>query len=195
MAGKAGMAGFTLIELMVTITLLSILIGLAVPSFRTWIGNAKVRTVADGLQTGVRLAQSEAVRLNRQVVFFLTSNNACSTAIDSNANGANWALRTVPMLAGEASEALRCGQLADIAAGVTITGPTALCFNSMGRQTANATPGVTGASCNLGLGPVSTYDIATAQGDRPLRVTVALGGQLRMCDPARSLAAASPDGC
>jgi type IV fimbrial biogenesis protein FimT len=135
------------------------------------------------------------VRLNRQVVFFLTDDQACTNTIASDANGAYWAIRTVPMLGGEASEALRCGQLAEVAAGVTIAGPQAVCFNSMGRQTANATPGVTGANCNLGLGPISTYDIATTQGDRPLRVTVALGGQLRMCDPARSLAAASPDGC
>jgi type IV fimbrial biogenesis protein FimT len=189
------MIGFTLIELMVTITLLSILISLAVPSFSLWIKNAKVRTVADTLQTGVRLAQSEAVRLNRQVVFFLTNAKGCDTTISANANGAYWAIRTVPMLAGELSAAVQCGQTAELTDGVTITGPTGLCFNSMGRQTDNATPGVTGASCTLVAGATSNYRVRTSGAHRELNVQVTLGGQTRMCDPARTLSATEPDGC
>ena len=63
--------GFTLVELMVTISLLAILLALAAPSFSTWIRNAQVRTVSDSLQNGIRLAQAEAIRRHRQVVFFL----------------------------------------------------------------------------------------------------------------------------
>jgi type IV fimbrial biogenesis protein FimT len=194
--GHSGQRGVTLIELMVTVTLLSILLGLAVPNFRTWINNAKVRTVSDGLQTGLRLAQAEAVRRNRQVVFFLTNSSDCTGAIAADANGMHWSIRTVALMAGEPIAVVQCGVVADSAGGVAITGPTAVCFNSMGRQTANATPGVTGATCALNaVTGMSTFNLAATGGDRPLRVLVTLGGQSRMCDPARTLSDTTPDGC
>jgi hypothetical protein len=55
-----------------------LLLGLAAPSFSQWTRNAQVRTVTDALQSGARLAQAEAVRRNRQVVFFLTNDAACA---------------------------------------------------------------------------------------------------------------------
>ena len=54
-------------------------------------------------------------------------------------------VRTVPLVVGDAVEAVQCGQLADVAAGVSIAGATALCFNSGGRQVANADPDIGGA--------------------------------------------------
>ncbi len=187
--------GFTLIELMVTISLLGVLLGLAAPSFSLWTRNAKVRTVSDALQNGTRLAQTEAVRRNRQVVFFLSNDAACSATTAPAANGSNWAIRTVPLTAGDAVETVQCGNLADLAGGVAITGPTAICFNSMGRQAANASPGAGSATCSLAASGVSSYDIASLGSDRPLRVIVTLGGQVRQCDPARTLSATAPDGC
>ena len=187
--------GFTLIELMVTISLLGVLLGLAAPSFSLWTRNAKVRTVSDALQNGTRLAQTEAVRRNRQVVFFLSNDAACSATTAPAANGSNWAIRTVPLTAGDPVQTVQCGNLADIAGGVAITGPTAICFNSMGRQAANASPGAGSATCTLAASGVSSYDIAALGSDRPLRVIVTLGGQVRQCDPARTLSATAPDGC
>ena len=187
--------GFTLIELMVTISLLGLLLGLAAPSFSLWTRNAQVRTVSDALQNGTRLAQTEAVRRNRQVVFFLSNDAACSATTAPAANGSNWAIRTVPLTAGDPVETVQCGNLADIAGGVAITGPTAICFNSMGRQAANASPGAGSATCTLAASGVSSYDIAALGSDRPLRVIVTLGGQVRQCDPARTLSATAPDGC
>ncbi len=188
--------GVTLIELMVTVTLLSILLGLAAPNFRTWINNAKVRTVSDSLQTGLRLAQAEAVRRNRQVVFFLTNSSDCTDTMGADANGMHWSIRTVALITGDPVAVVQCGVVADTAAGVAITGPTAVCFNSMGRQTANTTTGVTGATCALNaVTGTSTYDLAATGGDRPMRVLVSLGGQSRMCDPARTLSDSTPDGC
>ncbi len=191
----AGQRGFTLIELMVTITLLGILLGLAAPSFTLWTRNAMVRTVSDTLQNGARLAQTEAVRRNRQVVFFLTNDSACTASTTPAANGAFWAVRSVALTAGDTATTVQCGNLADRAEGVTITGPTAICFNSAGRQTANTSPGAGTATCTLDATGRSTYDIAVPGGDRPLRVLVTLGGQVRQCDPARTLSASAPDGC
>jgi type IV fimbrial biogenesis protein FimT len=187
--------GFTLVELMVTIALLAVLLGLAAPSFSTWTRNSQVRTVSDALQNGARLAQTEALRRSRQVVFFLTNTAACTTSTAPAANGAFWAIRTVPLTASESAEVVQCGNLSDRAAGVDITGPTAICFNSLGRQVANATPGIGSTTCTLASSGVSTYNISGVRADRALRVLVTLGGQVRQCDPARTLSSTNPDGC
>ena len=86
--------GFTLIELMVTIALLSILLTLGVPSFHSLIRNMSLTTQANQFVASVQLARSEAVRRNRSV---LLSAQAGNTALhwergwqvwsDNNGNG------------------------------------------------------------------------------------------------------------
>ncbi len=187
--------GFTIVELMVTIALLALLLGLAMPSFTTWVRNAQVRTVSDGLQNGLRLAQAEAIRRHRQVVFYRTNASTCAATTAADAAGAFWVVRTVPLVVGDAVEAVQCGQLADVAAGVSIAGATALCFNSGGRQVANADPDIGGAACALDASGANSFDVSSDHADRPLRVLVTLGGSVRMCDPAKTLSASTPDGC
>jgi type IV fimbrial biogenesis protein FimT len=187
--------GFTLVELMVTVVLLSLLLGLAAPNFRVWVRNAQVRTVSDSLQNGLRLAQAAALQRSRQVVFMLTNDDACTGSIAAAANGVNWSIRTVPLTSGESAAVVQCGVLSDVASGVAINGPAAVCFNSMGRQTENTNTGVTGGNCTLAVSGVSTYNISAFGAERPLRVLLTLGGQARLCDPARALSDAAPDGC
>lgn len=177
------------------ITLLSVLLALAAPQYRLWVRNAQVRTVTDALQAGMRMAQAEAVRRNRQVVFFLTNSQTCDNTISANANGTFWSIRTVAMVTGDPVETVQCGVLADVAGGVTIEGPTAVCFNGMGRQVSNASTGVTSATCDLTGVTVSQFDVEADGADRALRVLVSLGGQTRLCDPARTLATGALDGC
>lgn len=190
-------AGFTLIELMVTITLMAVLAALAFPAMTTWIRNAKVRTVSDALQNGLRLAQSEALRRSRQTVFALTDSSAPQTSLTAVLNGRNWAVNAVPLLAGETAVFIEAGVLSSVGTDVQITGPAAICFNSVGRLVANTGTGVTGATCSLpsSTPAVQTYDITLTGADRPLRVVVALGGQVHMCDPAKTLSSSNPDGC
>ena len=191
--------GFTLIELVVTIALLGILVMLSVPSFTGWIRNSQVRTVAEALQTGLRTAQAEAVRRNRQVVLSFT-NNAPSATSTAAAGGKNWALQTVAQF-GETTEFITGGKLTDIASAVAIANSltaNAVCFNANGRLAANASPGAPSAVCTLPSAPTSavTFNVTMTGAERPLNVIVQLGGQLRMCDPNRpALSASSPDGC
>jgi type IV fimbrial biogenesis protein FimT len=96
---------------------------------------------------------------------------------------------------------VQCGLLADASSAVIVSGATAVCFNSMGRQTANAAPGLgSGVACTLDGTGTSTFNVSTAGtavvgSDRPMRVLVALSGQVRQCDPARTLSSTAPDGC
>jgi len=189
--------GFTLVELLVTLTVFGLLLAASAPAFSTWVKNARIRTAAQQVQDGIRLAHAEAARRSRQTVFTLTNDvpGLTSTAV---ANGSNWAVHTVPLLGSEATEFVQGASIADQTGGVTITGPAALCFNSAGRrQVTNATPGVTGADCtvNAATSPLTYTVTSSGTGTRRLRVTVALGGQVRICDVDRALSATAPDGC
>jgi type IV fimbrial biogenesis protein FimT len=182
--------GFTLIELIVTMGLLAILISLGAPAFGDWVRNNQVRSVAETLQNGVRNAQAESVRRSRQVLFSLT-NDAPGPASAAVANGARWAIHALPVVAGTPPEFVQGGQLTDVAGAVQITGPASICFNSLGRQAVNAAPGVAGSNCAVAD---VRYDVAAPGANRPLRVTVSLAGQVRLCDPAKNQAT-QPDGC
>lgn len=59
--------GFTLIELMIGIVILAILTLLALPTFRDFRANTRIRNTADSIVHGVRLAQVEAIRRNENV--------------------------------------------------------------------------------------------------------------------------------
>lgn len=206
---SSSQAGFTLIEMMVTLVLFAVLTALAIPAFSTWSRNSKIRAVAESLQTGLRLAQTESMRRNRQVVMTLTNSKVTAENVTSQivaANGNYWSLSTVQAYTGDSPVFIESGVLSDVAANVKITGPAAICFNALGRLVANSSPGFTGAECETPSPPASpstspamlAYDIGfadTLEGqDRPLRVTVALGGQVRLCDRAKSLSD-HPDGC
>lgn len=194
------LGGFTLIELMVTLTLFSIVMMLAVPSFSEWIRNAQIRTTAESLQNGLRAAKSHAMSLNRQVVM-TTTNLDPAANVTAAANGRNWSLQYVPLTTGEDLGArplfLEGGTFASSASSVTVTGgPATLCFNSVGRIVANAAPGTGLPACTA---TPAVYLVsrtgAIAGKDRKLNVVVSIAGQIRMCDPDRTFSSTTPDGC
>lgn len=59
--------GFTLIELMIAITIAGILLVIAIPSFQFTILNSRVKTAASDFHISLLLARSEAIKLNRNV--------------------------------------------------------------------------------------------------------------------------------
>jgi type IV fimbrial biogenesis protein FimT len=195
-------SGFTLLEMVVTMGIFGILVALAVPTMRTWISNVKVRAVCDALQNGLRLAQSESLRRSRQVAFELTNNTTAPfTAVG---NGSYWVINTIPSMTDgtETSSFVESGVLAAVGSNVVVTGPAAVCFNSAGRLVSNTSTNVTtvtgGVSCTLPTGtpPVLwAYNVTVTGRDRPLRVQLSLGGQVHMCDPAKTFSSSNPDGC
>ncbi len=197
-------AGFTLIEMIVTMGIFALMVALIVPSLRVWVADSRVRAVADSLQNGVRLAQAESLRRSRQVVFALTNGSPTVTApsFTAAANGANWAVATIPAIAGENSAFIGFGILVPSNSKVVVTGSAAICFNSLGRMVANTNTGV-GAICSVpttGVNPsqpqpMINYVVSLSGASHYMQVEVALGGQVHLCDPSQQLSDTNPYGC
>jgi type IV fimbrial biogenesis protein FimT len=203
-------SGFTMIEMIVTMTVFAILVALGVPSMTTWIRNNKVRTVTDSLQTGLRLAQAESLRRSRQVVFSLTNSTTPNLIpLPAVAGGTSWAIWTLPSMTNAADETptfIQSGVLTSAASSqVTIAtsgNVSTVCFNSVGRLVNNASANVVaitgGDNCvqpTVGAPPLLKFNIALVGADRPLQVNLGLGGQVHMCDPNVAISDAHPEGC
>lgn len=76
--------GFTLLELMVALTVLAILLGIGVPSFNAFVETSRLRTAVHDLNTAVLTARSEAVsrRQNAIACRANSTNTACDFGTD-----------------------------------------------------------------------------------------------------------------
>ena len=75
--------GFTLLELMITIAVLGVLLGIAIPSFQTMILNSRLTTQANQVITALNYARSEAVkRGSPATVCSSNGGTACAGAIN-----------------------------------------------------------------------------------------------------------------
>ncbi len=61
------MAAFTLIELLIVVSILSVLLSLAIPAFSRLTAEVRIRAEASKLMSAVHLARSEAIKRNRKV--------------------------------------------------------------------------------------------------------------------------------
>jgi type IV fimbrial biogenesis protein FimT len=72
--------GFTLIELMVTLSIATIVMVMAIPSFSTSIKNNRLTTQVNQFVTGINLARSEAIRRGMNVTLCKSSDGgSCVT--------------------------------------------------------------------------------------------------------------------
>jgi len=173
--------GFTLIELVTVVTILSIMLFLALPNFNVWLQNTQIRTAGEAILNGLQLARAEAVRRNVNVELRMDLSSGWTARLPDTGE----VLQT--RLAGEGSST----------ALVTITplGAKTVTFNSLGTIAANAD----------GTNPVSEFKIDSislaAADSRELCILIRTGGNIRMCDPqvastdTRSCGAAIPAGC
>jgi len=189
-------AGFTLIELAITLTVFALLLAINAPSAGAWIANMQIRTTAESIQTGLQKARMEAVRRNRPVRFSLVSStdlavmdNSCALSTGS----ASWVI-SVNDPAGKCGSAL--SDVADpmlvetYAAGVHARRVAVSATEADGTTAADSVT-FDGFGRILGANPlarVNVDNIVAGDDFRPLRVVISEGGGIRLCDPRVNVA-------
>jgi len=125
--GKSKEQGFTLIELMVTISVLTILLGLAVPSYRTFVTSNRLTAQANELVADLSLARNEAASRSRSVQACIAA-SPTSCAGSGNDWAAGWIVWADDNTNGslEANEVIK--YVAPLAGGVNMaaTGPSSV---------------------------------------------------------------------
>lgn len=174
--------GFSLIELMIAVSILGILAALAMPSYRIWIENTRIRTAAESIQTGLQKARVEALKRNADVQFVLGANSA-------------WSIGCVTVTAScpdpIETRVAKEGSSASISITATPAAATAAVFTSLG--------GVRSVAEGAATAPFTRLDIdnasLSAADSRELRILIDAGGAGRQCDPYTGLSASDPRKC
>jgi type IV fimbrial biogenesis protein FimT len=86
-------AGFTIVELMITVAAASILMAIAVPSFTQMIVSGRLTAQSNDMIAAISLARSEAIKRNASVTLCRADNNSTTCATSAGA-WQNWIVRT-----------------------------------------------------------------------------------------------------
>lgn len=159
-------SGMTLIELLIGMVLLAILLTMGLPSVATWMQNTQLRTATESIQTGLQLARAEAVRRNTFVGFTMAGPD---TSWSVNVMNPAEQIQARPAAEGTPDPRI-------------VTTDATIIFNGLGKANlpSSATIQVTnpkGGACKADGGDMNC-----------LNVTVSVGGQVKMCDPAVAIA-------
>jgi type IV fimbrial biogenesis protein FimT len=186
--------GFTLVELLVGLTLLAVLLGLGAPAMSTYLQNSKLATAAASYFNGLQAARTEAIRRNIATEFVLTDYSIAASDPANNAtptpSGKSWVVRAASGTAYSLVEAKAGAEGEGSAASGAIqvsSSASAIQFNGFGA----AVGGPQQIDINLAAGTC----VHNGGNVRCRRIVVSPGGQIASCDPAASAAVGDSRGC
>ena len=171
-------SGFTLIELMIALSIFAILVFLAFPMYAQFMGNTQIRNRAENSLLGVRLAQATAIKGNSLARFVIDANGWAVFAWNDE-------------IADFAVVPVQSYQFAEGASQTTHTltpaAATRVTFDGLGRVVPDAN--------SLTRIDVTNPNISNP---RVLRLVISgIGGNtgIKLCDPDPGVAANDPRAC
>lgn len=203
--------GFTLIELMVALTIFGFALMMAVPAFTAWLHNVRLRSRGEALMQAVEVARTEAARRNMLVQLQLTTSldNSCTVSTA----GPDWVVHLLQDSTGASvSAAGACGAdlvgrqdildssgaapvlddshspflllKSPVASNNTVTlsaTQSGVAFNALGRSTASAMVRIDLADSSL-----ACLDSSGEGSVRCLRLEIYPAGLVKLCDPLQT---------
>jgi type IV fimbrial biogenesis protein FimT len=162
--------GLTLIEVLIALTILSILIATAAPNLRSAFINSRIRSAVEGTHGAIQAARFEALKRNATVNLSITGSGWATTLASDNS-------------------AIASGSLAN---GIAVTPATnTIVFDALGRAGGVAFSATTG-TFNLQVSNPSQAACSTSI--RCLQISLRPGGTSRVCDPNLTFVT-DPRGC
>jgi len=179
--------GFTLIELMVAITVMALILFAALPSIGTWLDETRVRNVADSIQNGLQTARGEAIRRNQNMSFWLVTMADPGTLSDDctlSSTSGSWVVSINSPL-------INCGKAPSttvspmIVTGRAVGGGRQVTVSALQPDNATAANSITfdGFGRVANAGPIGIVKVS-ATGTRELHVEISGAGAVRLCDHA-----------
>lgn len=169
-------SGFTLIELMIVVTLFTVLASFAIPSYQQMIQNTMIRTATDSIVAGFQIARAEAVKRNARVQLDFRAGSAWTVCMQPAGGG------SCPVGTNIQSRSSSDGSSSSVTIAASNGGPYV--FNGFGIMIAPATALTIGVNSNAGT-----------SNNRNLRIVVGAGGSVKSCDPALDVAGTDPRRC
>ncbi len=155
--------GFTLIELMVVVSIMTVVMAIAAPSLVDFVRNRAIVQAATDIASGLQVARAEAVRRNQRIAFALDGPGWTVTAADGS----------------EVSRKSRSEAASTLSIAVN-SGGTKATFGGLGGLVDNAD----GSSALDEITVTQAAAVMPASRARPQRVLISAGGAVRMCDPS-----------
>jgi type IV fimbrial biogenesis protein FimT len=157
--------GFTLIESMIGLAIVAVVLAAMAPDITEYMGNMRIRSVADQMRDGLMRAKTEAVKRNASVAF-LPLGSGWSVVLPASGTVAALTLASRPALASEAVLAVTPSR-------------SSVTFNGSGwvgdGTSFTADVRAAGGACRAGGGTI-----------RCLRVSVTGAGDIAVCDPSQA---------
>lgn len=176
-------AGFTLVELMVTLVLIMVLLALAAPSFATFQRNSELTSAANTMLSSLSAARSEAMKRGRNVTV-------------APEDGTNWASGWVVFVDADgsgtlgSSETVLSREPALPSAITAVTGSAPEGFKAPDGGVYVMFNGSGYPRLTSGAFQASSLDLTLASGEAR-RIISSPAGRLRVCKPAESGCTAS----
>jgi type IV fimbrial biogenesis protein FimT len=171
--------GFTLVELLVTVSLVAIMLAFAAPSFTAFQRNAALRSTAANFMSAVTSARAEAMRRGINVYLIPTTDQDWSKGWTVYADQ-NWTQALEPSSDAIISQSPAIDPLVTVVSSTQATqfndgGNRYLMFNGGGYPRSNAGTPTNGAI---------EFSVEGSS-DTRRRVLVTGAGRIRLCDPAK----------
>jgi len=187
--------GFNLIEVLISMVVLALLVGLAAPAFNEWMQNQQIRAAAEATLNGLQSARGQAIGRNVNVTFQFTTDltSGCAPA----PIGASIYINSVSWVVSAGNPTNACDkQITDTPPGPVIqkglggegtpnallttepVGATAVTFTPLGGITSNPD------GSNVMTALTVTNTAINPASVRPLKIVINPGGTTRMCDPS-----------
>lgn len=167
-------AGFTLVELMVTVFVAAILVVIAVPSFRSLIASSQLRSAADDVYSAVNTARIEAIKRNATI-------QLCGSPQSTNGTGTlatNCSTQSAGAIVSSTGVGVIRSGLPGIKSPLQLKGGlTALQFDSNGiAHAVGSTANYTGTIADICTSAISTNNHRLVQ--------IAAGSIVTVADPS-----------